>query len=322
MPSFPATNITSAAASSGPLSSTRALRYTAPMRASSAASPEPYTAIVLPSSSPTTASAAATAPRATSAASVFVTPSGSRSASVNPVLGRSSSAFDSTRGFTSSMNAASAVSRPSGFALMPADAPPYCRPNVANEYVTERASISAESCRTLGASRATPAERSAASRSNSKKPSVDSSFCTRTAGNPKRLRFRRPPLGLWSRARRTPRLPADAEPRPAGGGDPPRRTPAGDRRRRFGQDPGPHPPHRPPDPGPRHQPVRDPRHHLHQQGGRGDEAAGRGPRGSGRREDVGLDLPLRVRPHPAPRRRQARLPVELHDLRPGRRGAP
>ena len=39
-------------------------------------------------------------------------------------------------------------------------------------------------------------------------------------------------------------------------------------------------------------------------------------------EDVGVDVPLGVRAHPAPRRRPARLPVVVHDLRPGRRRAP
>ena len=43
--------------------------------------------------------------------------------------------------------------------------------------------------------------------------------------------------------------------------------------------------------------------------------------GAGRARDLDPHLPLRVRPHPAPRGRAARLPVELHDLRPGRPGA-
>ena len=42
--------------------------------------------------------------------------------------------------------------------------------------------------------------------------------------------------------------------------------------------------------------------------------AGRGPRGAGGGEDVGVDVPLGLCPHPAPQRRPARLPVGLHDL--------
>ena len=38
------------------------------------------------------------------------------------------------------------------------------------------------------------------------------------------------------------------------------------------------------------------------------------------RRDVGADLPCRVRPDPPPRGAEARLPLELHDLRPGRPG--
>ena len=48
----------------------------------------------------------------------------------------------------------------------------------------------------------------------------------------------------------------------------------------------------------------------------------RRPRRARGPEDVGLDLPLGLRADPAPRRPEARLPVELHDLRPGRRPAP
>ena len=42
----------------------------------------------------------------------------------------------------------------------------------------------------------------------------------------------------------------------------------------------------------------------------------------GRREDVGVDVPLGLRAHPAARRQGARLPVVVHDLRPGRRRPP
>ena len=45
-------------------------------------------------------------------------------------------------------------------------------------------------------------------------------------------------------------------------------------------------------------------------------------RRSGRAPHVGVDLPRRVLAHPAPGGVAARLPVELHDLRPGRRHAP
>ena len=107
-----------------------------------------------------------------------------------------------------------------------------------------------------------------------------------------------------------------------GGRHPRRRAAAHRGRRRLGQDPGAHPPHRPPDPRPRRQPVRDPGHHLHQQGRRRDEAPRRRARRPGRREDVGVDVPLRVRADPAARRRPARLPVAVHDLRPGRRRPP
>ena len=67
------------------------------------------------------------------------------------------------------------------------------------------------------------------------------------------------------------------------------------------QDPGAHASHRPPDPRPRHLAVRDPGHHLHQQGRRRDEAAGRRARRSGGPEDVGVDVPLGVRADPAAR---------------------
>ena len=43
--------------------------------------------------------------------------------------------------------------------------------------------------------------------------------------------------------------------------------------------------------------------------------------GPDRARDLDHDVPLRLRPHPAPRGRAARLPLELHDLRLGRPGA-
>ena len=71
-----------------------------------------------------------------------------------------------------------------------------------------------------------------------------------------------------------PDLLERAQPGPARGRRPRRRAAADRGRRRLGQDPGPHPPHRPPDPRPGRLAVRDPRHHVHQQGGGRDEAAG------------------------------------------------
>ena len=66
-----------------------------------------------------------------------------------------------------------------------------------------------------------------------------------------------------------------AEPGSARRRRPRRRAAAGGGRGRLGQDPGAHPPHRPPDRRPGVQPVRDPRHHLHQQGRRRDASTGR-----------------------------------------------
>ena len=66
---------------------------------------------------------------------------------------------------------------------------------------------------------------------------------------------------------------------------------------------------------------RDPRDHVHEQGGGRDARAARADaRPAGAR---GLDphLPCRVRAHAAPRGRAARLPLDVHDLRPGRPGA-
>ena len=63
---------------------------------------------------------------------------------------------------------------------------------------------------------------------------------------------------------------------------------------------------------------RDPRHHVHQQGRRRDAPAGRCAGRAGRAHDVGVDVPLGVRAHPARQRRRARLPAPVLDLRPGR----
>ena len=111
-----------------------------------------------------------------------------------------------------------------------------------------------------------------------------------------------------------------SQPRSARRGRAPRRSAARRRRCRIRQDEGAHAPHRPPDPR-GHAPVPDPRHHVHQQGRRRDARAGRAPRRSGRQDDVGVDVPLGVRPHPARRRRPARIPAPVLHLRPGRLGA-
>ncbi len=52
------------------------------------------------------------------------------------------------------------------------------------------------------------------------------------------------------------------------------------------------------------------------------QRARRRARRPGRAADVGVDVPLGLLAHPAPGSVIARLPVELHDLRPGRRAAP
>ena len=72
---------------------------------------------------------------------------------------------------------------------------------------------------------------------------------------------------------------------------------------------------------PRRAARRDPRHHVHQQGRRRDEGAGRRagrPAGPG---DVGVHLPLDVRADPARRGEDARAEVDILDLRPGRLAA-
>ena len=65
-------------------------------------------------------------------------------------------------------------------------------------------------------------------------------------------------------------------------------------------------------------PVGDPRHHLHQQGGRRDARAFGAARGHALAGHVGVHLPLHVRAHAAGRRRAAGLHAELHHLRHGR----
>ena len=88
------------------------------------------------------------------------------------------------------------------------------------------------------------------------------------------------------------------QPRPARRRRAHRRAAARRRRRRVGQDPGAHPPDRPPDPRGR-PPVEDPGDHVHQQGRRRDARARRDAGRAGRADDVGVDVPLGVRPHPA-----------------------
>ena len=112
------------------------------------------------------------------------------------------------------------------------------------------------------------------------------------------------------------------EPRPAGGRADHRGPAARDRRRRLGEDARAHLSRRAPPRRLRREAERDPRDHLHEQGGGGDEGARRADARPDRAGDLDHDVPLRVRPHAAQRGRAARLPLELHDLRPGRPGAP
>ena len=122
----------------------------------------------------------------------------------------------------------------------------------------------------------------------------------------------RPPRTLGRRAPRGPQRAA------AGRGRPRRAPAAGGGRGGLGQDPGAHPPDRVAGVRAGCPPGLDPGDHLHQQGGGRDEGAGRGagrPAGPG---DVGQHLPLGLRPDPAQGDRQARLQVQLLDLRRGR----
>ena len=99
------------------------------------------------------------------------------------------------------------------------------------------------------------------------------------------------------------------------GGHPRGFGPARRRRRGLGQDPGAHPPDRLAAVPARRAPGLDPGDHVHQQGRRRDARAGRGARRRPRQDHVGLDVPLLVRAHPAPRDHAARLRLELLDLR-------
>ena len=101
-----------------------------------------------------------------------------------------------------------------------------------------------------------------------------------------------------------------AEPGPARGGRPRRGPAARHRRRRVGQDPGAHPPHRPPHPRTSGvSPFEILAITFTNKAAERDAGAGRCPRRAGRPEDVGVDVPLGVRAHPAARRRPARLPA-------------
>ena len=108
---------------------------------------------------------------------------------------------------------------------------------------------------------------------------------------------------------------------PAGGGHVRRGAAADPRRRRLGQDPRADPPDRLPGRDRRRQAERDPRDHVHEQGGGGDARPGRAARRPARARDVGDDVPLRLRADAARPRRQARVHAPVHDLRPGRLAA-
>ena len=118
------------------------------------------------------------------------------------------------------------------------------------------------------------------------------------------------------RAQARPRRAADRPQRPAARrGDPCRLAAADRRRRRLRQDPGADPPHRLPARRARRASRPDHRDHLHQQGRRRDEGAGGR---AGRRPgpaDVGVDVPLGLRAHPARRARARRPQVDVLDLR-------
>ena len=94
------------------------------------------------------------------------------------------------------------------------------------------------------------------------------------------------------------------------------------RRRRLGQDARAHAPHRLPRAHRAGAGGRDPRDHLHEQGGAGDARARRAPARPPHARDVGDDLPLGLRAHAARRGAAAGLLEVVHDLRPGRLAAP
>ena len=130
------------------------------------------------------------------------------------------------------------------------------------------------------------------------------------------------PDGLRRTAARPGGAAQGPEPAAAPGGRPRRPAAAHRRRCRVRQDPGPHPPDRLPAGRPARPARPGPRHHLHQQGGRRDEGAGRRPHRPARQGHVGDDVPLGVRADPAPRGDPARPQVDLLDLRRRRQPAP
>ena len=91
--------------------------------------------------------------------------------------------------------------------------------------------------------------------------------------------------------------------------------------RGLGQDPRAHPPDRLPAGRAGRGAVRDPGHHLHQQGGWGDGGPGGRPGRPASQVHVGHDLPLRLRAHPAPGGEALRLSLVVLHLRPGRLAA-
>ena len=115
-------------------------------------------------------------------------------------------------------------------------------------------------------------------------------------------------------ARGAPRRPQSCA---AGGGAPRRRTAPRRGGGGVGQDARPHAPRRAPDPRARREAERDPRDHVHEQGRRGDARAARADARPHRAGDLDPHVPRRLRPHPAARGRAARLPLVVHDLRPG-----
>ena len=117
-------------------------------------------------------------------------------------------------------------------------------------------------------------------------------------------------------------VPDEPESGPAGGGPDHGRAAARDRGRGLGQDARAHAPRRPPDLRGRREAERDPRDHVHEQGGGRDARPADEHARPGRAGDLDPHLPRRLRPHPAPRGGAARLPLELHDLRLRRPGAP
>ena len=136
------------------------------------------------------------------------------------------------------------------------------------------------------------------------------------------------PLGTVDRHARGGPGPEDrraaggSQPAPAGRRRARRGAAAHPRRRRLGQDARAHPPHRLPDAHQAGARGRDPRDHVHQQGGAGDARARRAAGRPRHPRDVGDDVPLRLRADAARRRPPARLHAPVHDLRRGRPAAP